>query len=57
MRPFIYHDCPDGVQAANNNPNNKEKPYRYERELLSPYELKIRQKKAVNNMLKDFYGN
>lgn len=56
-RPFLYHTCPDGLQAANKNPNNKEKIYIFTPELLSPAEIKIKQKKALNNMLKDFYGN
>ena len=56
LRPFIYHLCPDDGLAANKNPNNKEEPYRYSLELLTPSELEIKRKKALNKMLKEVYG-
>jgi len=55
-RPSIWHECPDGMITATKNPNNKEKKYRHETPNLTPHEIKLQNKKALNKMLKAVYG-
>ena len=51
IRPFLYHDCPDGKMTANNNPNNEKKPYIAPMELLTKYEIDEKQKHEYNKRL------
>jgi hypothetical protein len=57
MRPNIWHECANDILTATKNPNLKEKKYRYNPPSLSPHEIELQRKKAVNNMLKELYGN
>ena len=54
--PNIWHKCPSGMLTATKNPNLKEKEYRRETEKLSPHEIELQNKKALNKMLKAVYG-
>lgn len=56
MRPNIWHECPDGLLTATKNPNIKEKKFRYVEPRLSPHEIELQNKKALNKRLKAVYG-
>lgn len=56
LTPNIWHKCPSGILTATKNPNLEEKKYRRETERLSPHEIELQNKKALNKMLKAVYG-
>jgi len=57
MRPNIWHECSDGMLTATKNPNIKEKKHRHiEEPRLSPHEIDLQNKIALNKRLKAVYG-